>query len=677
MTVPHPAAQQTAPSVLWHPDPNVKDSRIARFARFAQTRGGPDLNAYDTAGFQKLHRWSVEKSEEFWSALWDFCAVVGEKSGPVIEPVAHVPWTQFFVQAQINYTENIFHHAPKDETTPALIARCQNGPSRIVTWRELKDSVSRWEQALRAAGLHEGERVAVYLPNIPETIFIFLAAANIGAVFASAGMEMGPADLISRLSQVAPKMLIAGDGYIHGAKSIERLSVLPHIAQSLPSIQKIIVHGVTDAQPALSGLTNAQTSSDFLAPFEPASLVFARRAFNHPLYILFSSGSTGKPKCFEHSAGGVLLKHLCEIVLHADITPGDRFFCHTTPSWMMWNWVVTGLAAGATLMLYDGNPFYPSAQTQWDFLAAHRCTHHATAAPVILAWQQTKLDLRNTQGLEEMRALIYSAAVLPPHGFDYIHQFIKPDVKIHPFSGGTDIVGGFFFGNLFMPTYAGQINGPALGMDVQAWDEHGQPCADGQAGELVCVNAFPSMPLRFLNDESGERYRAEYFDFFEGKKVWRHGDSIERTPQGQYIIIGRSDATLNQNGVRIGTGAIYDQLAPFMDQLIDFAAVDFSRPDNKQTITVLFLQLKDGGDTVPDALQSAIKKAVKDNITPYAIPTEIIAAPGILKTPNGKKAEVVIKKAIHGKDIPNPSLYGADLVGYYQGVGKSLSEKYK
>lgn len=655
--------QSNAPALLWDPArQGVENSRLAEFTHFVRERTGQSFGGYDHGAFLKLHDWSVKDPENFWDAVWDFAGVIGDKNGPVLRATDQVPWARFFPEAKISYAENLLGHTDAS-TAPAVIARTQNGPDRILSWKDLRDQVSLWQQALEHAGVKEGDRVAVYLPNVPESIIILLAASNIGAIFSSAGMEMGQSDLINRFSQVKPKILVTAKGYAHGEKFIDRKNVTEAVKAAIPSLENVIV-------------LPRNGENDFIAPFTPRALTFTRRDFNHPLYILFSSGSTGKPKCFEHSTGGVMLKHLSEYLLHCEIRPGDRVFYHATPSWMMWNWLTGALATGATILLYDGSPAYPDPYAQWEFTAAHKCTHHGTAAPVILSWEQNKLTPRDRYDLSDLRMIMSTGAVLPRQGFEFIHRAVKENIKIGSISGGTDIVGCFVGGNAFTPTYAGQINGPMLGCDVRVWNDDGQEVKPGEAGELVCVNPFPSMPLRFADDPDGRRYSSEYFEFYPGKHVWRHGDSIEKSLQGQFVIIGRSDATLNQNGVRIGTVAIYDQLKPFSDQIKEAAAIDFTRPDNKQTITVLFLVMQDGSSEVPAELKNSIKRAVKDHITPYAIPTEIMAVPGILKTPNGKIAEVVMKKVVGGKSVPNASLYGEDLVAYYQGIGRALSEKY-
>ena len=448
-----------------------------------------------------------------------------------------------------------------------------------------------------------------------------------------------------------------------GAKKINREDTIQKVREQISSLEHVVV-------------LKEGSAHEFLMPFEVKPLEFMRRDFNHPLYILFSSGSTGKPKCFEHSTGGVMMKHISEYLLHCDVHPGDRVFYHATPSWMMWNWLVSGLMTGATILLYDGSPAHPDAYAQWEFTTSNGCTHHGTAAPVILSWETNKISPKARYDLSKLRMVMSTGAVLPKQGFEFIHREVKENVKIGSISGGTDIVGCFVGGNMFTPTYAGQINGPMLGCDVRVWNDDGEDVKIGEAGEMVCLSSFPSMPLRFADDPDGARYEAEYFSHYAGKRVWRHGDSIEKTAQGQFVIVGRSDATLNQNGVRIGTVAIYDQLKSFAEQIKEAAAIDFSRPDNRQTITVLFLVLQDGASEVPPDLRNAIKKAVKDNITPYAVPTEIIAVPGILKTPNGKIAEVVMKKIVSGKSIPNASLYGEDLVKNFEETGRDLNSRY-
>jgi acetoacetyl-CoA synthetase len=676
------ANQQTA---LWMPTPEqMAGTKLAGFLTMVASRTGIDFGAPCMQAYAKLHRWSIEKPEEFWTALWDYCGVIGDRGQQVLTRTHTVPWASWFEDSRISYTENMLSRW-QGVHTPAIIYRLQNGADRILSGQNLCEHVSMWVQALQRAGIGEGDCVAAYLPNVPETDILLLAASHIGAVFCSAGMEMGGDDLIARFSQARPKILITTPGYMHGEKLLDRTSIIKRAATELPGLERIIVLPAASQTSGLDlDIPKTIESADFLKNLAPLPLQFIRRPFNQPLYILFSSGTTGAPKCFVHSSGGILLKHLCEYQLQCDIRSGDRVFYHATPSWMMWNWAASALASGATLLKYDGNPMYPDAKAQWRFTSENACTHHGTAAPVIMGWKDAGMIIQpGEMDLSALRSLFYTGAVLPESGFHYLEKAIPKDVPVYGLAGGTDLVGCHVSGNPFAPVFAGQVPGPVLGMDIQIWDEHGQPEAAGQAGELVCVNPFPSMPLHFLNDPDGARYRDAYFDFYPDQKVWRHGDSIQQTAEGQILIIGRSDATLNQNGVRIGTVAIYGQLTAekigpaFAGMIKGAAAVDFMRPDTKQGITVLFLHLEDYAAGVPEDLAKAIKKAVKDNVGPYSIPTEITAAPGVLKTPNGKLAEVVMRKAINGAVIPNPTLYGAvELVTFFENTGKQLTAKY-
>lgn len=656
MSQPAPIQNSDTPKCLWQPKNGGEDSRLYEFMAHVTAETGYSFNSYEA-----IHQWSVEHSEEFWSFVWDFFGIAGDKIGSVAAEIERTPWLRFFPEATINYAENCLRFAKEKADQPAIIGRTQDQDDKVLTWAQLYDQVSRWRRVLGQNGLSQGDAVGVYLPNIPESVVIFLAAASLGIVFCSSGMEMGGDDLINRFAQVKPKLVISQDTYTHGAKQISREDVLSRIEAELDGTK-------------LRKLSDLQIACDAL---EPEAIEFERFTFNMPLYILFSSGTTGLPKGFVHSAGGVLLKHLSEYGLNSDVREDDVVFFHATPSWMMWNWLVSGLAVGATILMYDGSPAYPDALAQWRFCETYRCTHHGSAAPLILSWRDAGASPKGVCDLSSLRVIFSTGAVLPAAGFEYIHDHIKEDVKISSISGGTDIVGCFVGGNPLMATYAGQINGPMLGVEVDVWTEEGKPAGVEEPGELVCLNAFPSMPLEFRNDLKGEKYKQQYFSHFAHihPRVWHHGDAIMRTAQGQLKIIGRSDATLNQNGVRIGASTIYKQLEAFKEQIADAAAVDFKRPDNEQAVTVLFLELKDGC-ALSDELLGGIRNAIKQNVTPYAIPGEVFAAPNILKTPNGKKAEVVIKKIINGSSIPNPSLYGQEFVAFYEEIGQNLRDKY-
>jgi len=474
------------PDVLWQVgNSQLNSSRLANFVQFIEERFAVAFTRAADGGlcaktYSDLHNWSVQNVTDFWNALWDFCDVIGEKGDVILEEIPHVPWARFFPQGHVSYAENMLSYWLENPDEIAVIYRHQDGTDRILSGAEYCALVSRWEQALRASGLEEGECIGVYLTNVIETDIVLLAASNIGAVFCSAGMEVGGDDLIARFSAAQPKILVSASGYVYGAKRIDRSDVLARAEAEIQSIEHIIL----------------LPDEDFIAGFEAKPLKFKRWAFNHPLYILFSSGTTGEPKCFVHGTGGALLKHLEEYALQCDVRAGDCLFFHATPSWMMWNWAASALASGATLLKYDGAPFYPDALVQWRFTASHGCTHHGTAAPVILGWRDQGVDAQEAGlAMPELRAVIYTGAVLPEAGFHYLQAHIKQDIQIAGISGGTDLVGSFLGGNIFAPVYAGQMPCAMLGMDVQIWDEDGASVLEGEAGELVCVSPFPTMPL--------------------------------------------------------------------------------------------------------------------------------------------------------------------------------------
>ncbi len=679
---------RSEPKPLWQPSAFSMDgSPLAGFVKFVQDRHGLDFGVPGEECLRALHQWSVENRAAFWDALWDFAGVDGEKGDVVINKTDIVPWERFFPNGNISYAENMLKYWLAHSDEMAVIYRHQGGEDRIWSGRELCEQVSLWEQALRGVGIGEGDAVGVYLTNVPETVAILLAASNIGAPLVTAGMEMGGDDMTERFGRAHPKILISADSYVYGEKVIGRLDVLARAQGEISSIKQTVLIPSNSGTQAMDGLKNVQSAEAFLGAYNPQPLKFTRRDFNHPLYILFSSGTTGAPKGFIHSTGGVLLKHLSEYQLHADVRPGEKMFYHATPSWMMWNWLVSALASGACVVMHDGAPNVPDAKAQLRFTAKYNVEHHGTAAPVIAGlWMHEGKGITDVSDLDlsAMRQILYTGAVLAPQGFEFIDRHVKKGVQVSGVCGGTDFVGVSISGNPFMPVYAGQVAHPQLGVDLQIWDDAGKRLESGQAGELVIAQPFPSMPLRFIDDPDGALYREAYFDHFAGtgKRVWRHGDTIQKTDQGQILIIGRSDATLNQNGVRIGPIKIYrqleaDRIGAFASQINAYTAIDFKRPDNDLPITVLFLALEDGEQTVPEDMARAIRSAVKDNVGANSIPTEIIAVPGVLRTKNGKLAEVVTGKVINGKVIKNASLYGEDLVEFYAGQGRKLAEKYK
>jgi acetoacetyl-CoA synthetase len=606
------------------------------------------------AGYEELHRYSVEHSAEFWSALWDFAGVVGDKGQPpYLIDGDKMPGARFFPGAQLNFAENLLKG--RDREGDALVFWGENQVKRRMSWRELGRDVARAAQALRQAGVGVGDRVGAILPNMPESIVGVLAAASIGAVWSSCSPDFGAQGVLDRFGQIEPKALIACDGYYYNGKAIDIADKLAAITAKLPSLRAIVVvpYLGRDGE-VVRGLNaslapkgpRAQTWTDAVAAREAGPLRFEHLPFAHPLYVLFSSGTTGMPKCIVHSAGGALMKHLCEQRLHSDIGEGDRLFYFTTLGWMMWNWLVSGLASGATLLLYDGSPFHPSGNILWDYAQAERCTHFGTSAKYIDALGKEKLTPIKTHDLTSLRALLSTGSPLAPEGFAYVYEAIKGDVHLASISGGTDICGCFVLGIPTQPVWAGELQGPALGLWVDVVDEHGTPLKRGK-GELICRRPFPSMPVAFWNDPDQQKYRAAYFLRFPN--IWHHGDFAEWTEHGGMIIHGRSDATLNPGGVRIGTAEIYRQV----EQLEEVQeAIVIGQDWDHDVRVILFVVLKPG-KTLDEALRDRIKRQIRTGASPRHVPAKIVQVADIPRTKSGKITELAVRDIVHGREVKN------------------------
>ena len=506
--------------------------------------------------------------------------------------------------------------------------------------------VSRLAQALRAQGVKPGDRVAAYLPNLPGAVIGILATASIGAVWSSCSPDFGAQGVLDRFGQIEPKVLLAVDGYFYLGKSIDVLPRVAEIAAHLPSVEKVVVVPYTRAEPPLENIRNAVDVRDFMAPYQPCDIHFERLPFDHPLYILYSSGTTGVPKCIVHGAGGTLLQHLKELQLHTDVKPGDRLFYYTTCGWMMWNWLVSGLASRATLMLYDGSPFVKRGRILWDYAEAANITIFGTAAKYIDAIAKLGLEPAVTHRLSNLTTLLSTGSPLAPESFDYIYRNIKSDLHVASISGGTDIVSCFALGNPTAPVWRGEIQAPGLGMKVEVFNEAAQPLLRDK-GELVCTAPFPSMPLGFWNDPDGSRYHAAYFDKFPG--VWCHGDYLETTEHGGLIIYGRSDAVLNPGGVRIGTAEIYRQVEK-LDEVVESLAI--GQDWNNDVRVVLFVRLRDNL-TLDDALTNKIKLQIRDNTTPRHVPDKVLQVADIPRTRSGKIVELAVRNVVHNVPIKN------------------------
>ncbi|KAB2913439.1 MAG: acetoacetate--CoA ligase [Hyphomicrobiaceae bacterium] len=650
---------------LWRPEKTRSaQTTLSAFSAWMASQTGKSFDSYDA-----LHRFSTQSPGEFWAGLWDFAGVVGDKGKPpYLTDPDKMPGAQFFPEARLNFAENLLRRKGSDA---ALIFWGENKVKRQLTADELRDEVARAAAAFREAGVTAGDRVAAILPNMPESIAATLAAASMGAVWSSCSPDFGVQGVLDRFGQIEPKVLIASDGYYYAGKAIDISDKLVEIASKLPSLRAVIVVRYLGREKEVAQALNtslihkggrAQTWDDAVCARPVQPLTFDRLPFSHPLYVLFSSGTTGMPKCIVHSAGGTLLKHLCEQQMHTDVRPGDRLFYFTTLGWMMWNWLVSGLASGATLLLYDGSPFYPSGTILWDYAQAERATHFGTSAKYIDALKKAELAPAKTHDLSSVRAVLSTGSPLAPESFDYVYQDIKRDVHLASISGGTDICGCFVLGIPTKPVWRGEIQGPGLGMAVDVFDENGQAVEYGK-GELVCTRPFPSMPVGFWNDPDQKKYRAAYFSRFEN--IWHHGDFAEWTEHGGMIIHGRSDATLNPGGVRIGTAEIYRQVE-LLEEVQE--SIVIGQDWDRDVRVVLFVVLKPGL-VLDDALRERIKKRIRTGASPRHVPAKIIQVADIPRTKSGKITELAVREMVHGRDVKNKeALANPEALELYRGI---------
>jgi acetoacetyl-CoA synthetase len=589
-----------------------------------------------------LHAWSTADRGAFWSAVWDATGVIGDRGEVDFIDGGAMLADRFFPEARLNYAENLLR---LDGDAAAIIFRSEDGIRRSWSWRELRVVVSKLQRAFEAHGLVAGDRVAAVLPNGPEAIAAMLATASMGAVWCACSPDFGAAAIHDRLGQVAPKLLLATDGYCYGGKRFAIGETIRNVAERLGAERAIVVDSLGDAAALAAAIPSATTFTEFVDAFPAGKLTFLRLPFNHPLFVLFSSGTTGRPKCIVHGAGGTLLQHLKEHQLHCDIRPGDRVFYFTTLGWMMWNWLGSALASGATLCLYDGSPAYPSAEHLFAIADEERLTHFGTSARFIDSLRKSGVEPRYAHDLSRLRMILSTGSPLSADAAAYVYSGVATDVHLASISGGTDIISCFVLGVPTLPVYAGEIQAPGLGMAVEVLDTDARPTRG--RGELVCTRAFPSMPVAFWNDADGSRYRAAYFDHVPG--VWAHGDFAEWTDHGGMIIHGRSDATLNPGGVRIGTAEIYG----VVERLPEIAAaLCVSQEWDGDTRIVMFLQLV-AGATLDDPLRSRIKTAIRLEASPRHVPAVIVAIADLPRTRSGKLSELAVREMIHGRPVQN------------------------
>ncbi|WP_079202226.1 acetoacetate--CoA ligase [Pseudomonas sp. CC6-YY-74] len=626
---------------LWTPSQDrIAATRLDAFRRFVNQRHSLQLPDYPA-----LHAWSLAAREAFWQAIVDFFEIrFSEQPHAVLEEGLVMPSARWFPGAQLNFAEHLLR---RRDDHPALVAVGEDGSREQMSYAELAAHVAGLQQSLKAAGVGIGDRVVALMPNTWQTLVGMLAASSLGATWSSCSPDFGTQGVIDRFGQIEPKVLIAAAGYRYAGKNLDLTGKLNEILERLPSLQQLIVVAYSRPQAKVDDFTTeakvALWQDFYQAGGEPQ---FTAVPFDHPLYILYSSGTTGVPKCIVHGTGCVLLQHVKELGLHSDLHASDTLFYYTTCGWMMWNWLVSGLALGATLVLFDGSPFHPDAQRLIDLIDAENISIFGTSAKYLAALEKAGAKPGSSHQLARLKAILSTGSPLSHESFEYVYREIKSELCLSSISGGTDIVSCFALGNPLLPVWRGELQCKGLGMDVQVWNEAGQRVI-GQKGELVCAQHFPSMPVGFWNDPADEKFRAAYFDTFPG--VWAHGDYAEETSHGGLVIHGRSDAVLNPGGVRIGTGEIYRQVEK-IEEVLESIAIGQDWDDDVRV--VLFVRLRDGV-TLTDELQARIRQAIRSNTTRRHVPAKIIAVADIPRTLSGKIVELAVRNVVHGKPVKN------------------------
>ncbi len=668
---------------IWVPsEERVAQANMSAFLRYAAGVGA-------TLSYEELYRWSVLHPAEFWATMWRFASIIGEggeegDTGDQGEKSAEgrEPWSEvvrgldrmappdpelgprWFIGARLNFAENLLRY--RDERD-AIVAWNESGRQRVVSYRELYDEVARVAAGLRDHGVRRGDRIAGFIPNIPEAVIAMLAAASIGAVWSSCSPDFGVQGVLDRFGQIEPRILFCADAYSYAGKDLDCIARVREVAARIPAIELIVVVGYHDRQPDISAIPSAVMWGDFAKP-GANELAFDRLPFEHPLYILYSSGTTGLPKCMVHGAGGTLLQHTKELLLHTDLKRDDRVFYFTTCGWMMWNWLVSGLAVGCTIVLYDGAPVAPEPQSLWMMAAQEKLTVFGTSAKYLAMCEKQGLEPGAANDLSLLRTILSTGSPLAGHSFDYVYARIKQDVHLASISGGTDIVSCFAGGNPIAPVFRGELQTRALGMAVHVFNAIGRPVVE-EPGELVCTRPFPSMPVAFWNDSDGAKYRAAYFEKYPN--VWRHGDWAELTEHGGMIIYGRSDATLNPGGVRIGTAEIYRQVEQ-LPEIVESVAIGQEIGDGASgdVRIVLFVRLRDGL-ALDEPLREKIRRQIRDNTSPLHVPKVILQVQDIPRTISGKISELAVRDVVHGRPVANTeALANPEALSLYENLAE-------
>ena len=648
---------------LWRPsEERIRKANLTRFIDSVNQKHGKKID-----GYFDLYQWSVDRIPDFWAHLWDFADLkISRKYEKVIDDLKRFPGARWFQGARLNFAENLLRY--RDDRL-AFIFRGETKKSARMTYAELYRRVARLSESLRGMGVKPGDRVAAYMPNLMETAIAMLAAASVGAVWSSCATDIGARAALDRLGQIEPKVLFTVNGYYYKGKTFSAVENAAEIAKGIPSLEKVVVASYTDDGPDLRRIPKAVAWEDFLAKENEPVLRFEQLPFDHPIFIMFSSGTTGKPKCLVQGAGGVLINHLKELILHTDLKREDRIFYITTCSWMMWNWLISSLAVGATVVLYDGNPGYPDEGTIWKFIQDEGITVFGTSASYITYLRSQGLHPGKTFDLSALREISQTGSPLSAEGFQYVYQEIKKDLHFNSIAGGTDINGCFAAGSPTLPVYAGELQGPALGMKVKAYDEKGKPIFDRQ-GELVCEAPSPSMPLYFWDDPKGEKYRSAYFELFPG--VWRHGDYIViHQDTGGITFYGRSDATLKPSGVRIGTAEIYNVMDQFKE-IVDSLVIGQNWKGDQRIL--LFVRMAPGKEFTAE-LQTGIKKTLRAQASPRHVPAVIVPVPDIPYTLNMKKVESAVTNIVNGRPVLNrDALSNPESLDYYEKILPDLQK---